>query len=49
LPQIVASVSSFVIFPMVGDSMPTMIVIGGVSWLIGAALMDIIKVEKKTA
>ncbi|GAX07485.1 sugar transporter [Secundilactobacillus silagincola] len=49
LPQIVASISSFVIFPMVGDSMPTMIVIGGVSWLIGAALMDIIKVEKKTA
>ena len=43
LPQIIASVSSFAIFPLVGRSMPTMLLIGGISWLIGAALMDIIK------
>lgn len=48
LPQIVASVSSFAIFPLVGNSMPAMIAIGGVSWLIGAALMGIIKSDSKT-
>ena len=46
LPQIIASVSSFAIFPLVGRSMPTMLLIGGISWLIGAALMDIIKSRK---
>lgn len=48
LPQIVASISSFVIFPLVGNSMPAMIMIGGISWLIGAALMGIIKDKKQT-
>lgn len=46
LPQIVASLASFVIFPLTGNSMPAMLVIGGVSWLIGAALMGVIKDTK---
>ncbi|WP_041092363.1 SLC45 family MFS transporter [Paucilactobacillus hokkaidonensis] len=45
LPQIIASVSSFVIFPLVGNSMAAMVMIGGISWLIGAALMSVIKTD----
>lgn len=45
LPQIVASLASFVLFPMVGHSMPAMTIIGGIAWLIGAALMGVIHVE----
>ncbi|GAX07669.1 sugar transporter [Secundilactobacillus silagincola] len=36
LPQIVASVCSFFIFPMVGHSMPAMFLVGGVSLILGA-------------
>lgn len=43
LPQIIASVISFIIFPLVGSSMPAMILIGGGSMLIGAILMNVVK------
>ncbi|MCV3296172.1 SLC45 family MFS transporter [Oenococcus kitaharae] len=36
IPQILASVGSFWIFPLVGNSMPAMFLVGGVSLLVGA-------------
>ncbi|GEK27838.1 SLC45 family MFS transporter [Furfurilactobacillus siliginis] len=36
LPQIIASVASFALFPLVGKSMPAMILIGGVALILGA-------------
>ena len=43
LPQIVASCLSFVLFPLVGSSMPTMILLSGISLMIGALSVFFIK------
>ncbi|WP_297630395.1 SLC45 family MFS transporter [uncultured Clostridium sp.] len=43
LPQIVASVLSFALFPILGDSMPAMLLISGVLLIIGAIVVPIIK------
>lgn len=43
LPQIVASCLSFLIFPLVGSSMPTMLLISGILLLIGALSVHVIK------
>lgn len=43
LPQIVASCLSFVLFPLFGSSMPTMILLSGISLLIGALSVFFIK------
>lgn len=54
LPQIIASVASFAIFPLIGKSMPGMIVIAGIMMFIGAIAVGIIhpaysaKTEKST-
>ncbi|MBN7274793.1 MFS transporter [Ligilactobacillus pobuzihii] len=42
LPQIIASLASFAIFPLVGKSMPAMLFIGGVSLLLGALSVSLI-------
>ncbi|WP_273725504.1 SLC45 family MFS transporter [Leuconostoc mesenteroides] len=46
IPQIVASVSSFAIFPAVGKSMAHMLAIAGVFLMIGGCLIWIVKEEK---
>ena len=46
IPQIVASVASFAIFPAVGKSMAHMLAIAGVSLMIGGCLIWIVKEEK---
>ena len=43
LPQIVASLLSFLIFPMVGNSMPAMMLITGISGFLGALSVLAIK------
>ncbi|MGL5414922.1 MAG: SLC45 family MFS transporter [Clostridium sp.] len=43
LPQIVASVLSFALFPILGDSMPAMLLISGILLIIGAIVVPIIK------
>lgn len=45
LPQIVASVASFAIFPLTGQSMPAMLLIGGLALLGGALSVRIIHLE----
>lgn len=47
LPQIVASCLSFVIFPLLGSSMPTMFLVAGVLLIIGALSVFIIKETHK--
>lgn len=47
LPQIVASCLSFALFPLVGSSMPSMLLISGILLIIGALSVSIIK-ENKT-
>ncbi|ORN32643.1 SLC45 family MFS transporter [Lentilactobacillus parabuchneri] len=42
LPQIIASVASFALFPLIGKSMPGMIVIAGIMMFIGAFMVGII-------
>ena len=42
LPQIIASVASFAIFPLIGQSMPGMIVVGGISLILGAFAVSVI-------
>uniref|UniRef100_UPI00403F8950 SLC45 family MFS transporter n=1 Tax=Lentilactobacillus hilgardii TaxID=1588 RepID=UPI00403F8950 len=42
LPQIIASVASFALFPLIGKSMPGMIVIAGVMMFIGALAVGMI-------
>ncbi len=46
IPQIVASVASFVIFPAVGKSMAHMLAIAGIFLIIGGCLIWIVKEEK---
>lgn len=46
IPQIVASVASFAIFPAVGKSMAHMLAIAGVFLMIGGCLIWIVKEEK---
>ncbi|KMY77316.1 major facilitator transporter [Leuconostoc mesenteroides subsp. dextranicum] len=46
IPQIVASVASFAIFPAVGKSMTHMLAIAGVFLMIGGCLIWIVKEEK---
>ncbi|MBZ5960121.1 SLC45 family MFS transporter [Leuconostoc gelidum subsp. gasicomitatum] len=43
IPQIVASIASFVIFPLVGQSMAHMLAIAGVTLIIGGCLIWIVK------
>lgn len=43
LPQIVASCLSFALFPLVGSSMPSMLLISGILLIIGALSVSIIK------
>jgi maltose/moltooligosaccharide transporter len=43
LPQIVASVASFAIFPAVGSKFPAMILISGILMLIGSLSVSLIK------
>ena len=42
LPQIIASLLSFAIFPAIGQSMPGMLVIAGVALLLGAVAVSVI-------
>lgn len=42
LPQIIVSVASFALFPLIGKSMPGMIVIAGIMMFIGAFMVGII-------
>lgn len=42
LPQIIASVASFALFPFVGKSMPAMIFVGGVALLLGVLAVSVI-------
>lgn len=46
LPQIIASVASFAIFPMVGNSMPAMILVAGLAMFLGAGAVWTIKESK---
>lgn len=46
IPQIIASIASFAIFPAVGKSMAHMLAIAGVSLIIGGCLIWIVKEEK---
>ncbi|KAA8325409.1 SLC45 family MFS transporter [Leuconostoc carnosum] len=46
IPQIVASIASFAIFPAVGKSMAHMLAIAGVFLMIGGCLIFIVKEEK---
>jgi len=43
IPQIVASIASFAIFPLVGQSMAHMLAIAGVTLIIGGCLIWIVK------
>lgn len=51
VPQILASICSFFIFPMVGHQQPMMILVAGISLLIGAYFVPMIHegVVKKNA
>ena len=40
LPQIVASVASFAVFPLMGSSMPAMILLAGILMAIGAIAVN---------
>lgn len=42
LPQICASIASFWIFPLVGNSMPAMFLVGGISLILGAASVSLV-------
>lgn len=42
LPQIIASIASFAIFPAIGKSMPGMLVIAGIALLLGAVSVSVI-------
>ncbi|MFT8459136.1 MAG: SLC45 family MFS transporter [Liquorilactobacillus ghanensis] len=46
LPQIIASVASFAIFPLIDQSMPGMILVAGIAMLLGAVAVGIIKEDK---
>lgn len=43
IPQIVASIASFAIFPLVGASMPTMLLISGILMILGAGATRFVK------
>jgi maltose/moltooligosaccharide transporter len=43
LPQIVASIASFAIFPLLGSHMPTMLLLSGIFLAVGAASVGIVK------
>jgi maltose/moltooligosaccharide transporter len=42
LPQIIASVASFAIFPLVGKSMPHMILVAGIAMVMGIVAVSVI-------
>jgi len=42
LPQIIASLASFAIFPAIGQSLPGMLVIAGIAFLLGAVAVSVI-------
>ncbi|MBA1433679.1 SLC45 family MFS transporter [Bombilactobacillus bombi] len=42
LPQIIASLLSFAIFPMLHNSMPNMLIVGGIAMLLGAVVVNVI-------
>lgn len=46
LPQILASVASFMVFKFVGNSMPGMMLIAGISMFIAVLAISIIKQDK---
>nr|WP_235720377.1 SLC45 family MFS transporter [Liquorilactobacillus mali] len=46
LPQIIASVASFAIFPLINKSMPGMILVAGIVMLLGAVAVSVIKEDK---
>lgn len=46
LPQIIASVASFVVFQWVGKSMPGMMLVAGISMLIAVVAISVIKQDK---
>ena len=46
LPQIIASVASFAIFPLINNSMPGMILVAGIVMLLGAVAVGVIKEDK---
>lgn len=43
LPQIIASVASFALFPLLGNSMPHMILVGGLMMIFGAFAVSVIR------
>ncbi|WP_245602134.1 hypothetical protein [Peribacillus kribbensis] len=45
LPQIIASCLSFASFPVLGSSIPAMILVSGTLLVVGAASVSIIKVQ----
>ncbi|MCH4160737.1 MAG: SLC45 family MFS transporter [Bifidobacterium sp.] len=47
LPQIIASVASFAIFPLVGKSMPAMILVAGIAMLLGILAVSVISDNHK--
>ncbi|MFT9410996.1 MAG: SLC45 family MFS transporter [Liquorilactobacillus hordei] len=46
LPQIIASIASFAIFPLINKSMPGMILVAGIAMLLGAIAVSVIKGDK---
>lgn len=46
LPQIIASVASFIVFQLVGNSMPGMMLVAGISMLIATLAISVIKQDK---
>jgi maltose/moltooligosaccharide transporter len=46
LPQIIASVASFAFFPLIGKSMPGMILIAGIAMLLGVVAVSAIHEDK---
>lgn len=46
LPQILASVASFIVFQLVGKSMPGMMLIAGISMLIATIAIRVIKQDR---
>jgi maltose/moltooligosaccharide transporter len=46
LPQILASVASFLVFKLVGNSMPGMMLIAGIAMFIAVLAISIIKQDK---
>ncbi|MFT8727389.1 MAG: SLC45 family MFS transporter [Liquorilactobacillus ghanensis] len=46
LPQIIASVASFAIFPLINQSMPGMILVAGIAMLLGAVAVGVIKEDQ---